>query len=55
MDTAIFTESYSPSMGAKRRQVLVTPHDDVVRIYSRETDGSKGPHNKWEETTLEDL
>jgi hypothetical protein len=55
MDTAIFTESYSPSMGAKRRQVLVTPHDDVVRVYSRETDGSKGPHNKWEETTLEDL
>lgn len=55
MDTAIFTESYSPSMGSKRRQVLITPHDESVRVYSRETDGSKGPHNKWEETTLEEL
>ena len=46
MDIAIFTESYTPAMGAKRRQVLITPHGDDVRIYSRETDGTKGPHNK---------
>ena len=55
MDIAIFTESYTPSMGAKRRQVLITPHGDDVRIYSRETDGTKGPHNKWEETDFDGL
>ena len=55
MDIAIFTESYTPAMGAKRRQVLITPHGDNVRIYSRETDGTKGPHNKWEETDLDGL
>jgi len=55
MDIAIFTESYTPAMGAKRRQVLITPHGDDVRIYSRETDGTKGPHNKWEETDFDGL
>jgi hypothetical protein len=55
MDIAVFTESYEPTMGAKRRQVLITPHDGNVRIYSRNTDGSKGPHNKWEETDLDGL
>ena len=55
MDIAIFTESYTPAMGAKRRQVLITPHGDDVRIYSRETDGTKGPHNKWEETDFDSL
>ena len=55
MDIAMFTESYEPSMGNKRRQVLITPHNGEVRIYSRETDGTKGPHNKWEETTLDQL
>ena len=55
MDIAIFTESYEPNMGAKRRQVLMTPHDGSLRIYSRTTDGSKGPHNKWEETDINSL
>ena len=55
MDIAVFTESYEPTMGSKRRQVLITPHDGNVRIYSRNTDGSKGPHNKWEETDLDEL
>ena len=55
MDIAIFTESYTPIMGAKRRQVLITPHGENVRIYSRETDGTKGPHNKWEETDFDGL
>jgi MoxR-like ATPase len=55
MDIAVFTESYEPTMGAKRRQVLITPHDGNVRIYSRDTDGTKGPHNKWEETDLDSI
>ena len=55
MDIAMFTESYEPSMGSNRRQVLITPHKDDVRIYSRTTDGTKGPHNKWEETDLDSV
>jgi hypothetical protein len=55
MDIAVFTESYEPTMGAKRRQVLITPHNGNVRIYSRDTDGTKGPHNKWEETDLDTI
>ena len=55
MDIAIFTESYEPIMGTKRRQVLVTPHGELVRIYTRVTDGTKGPHNKWEETEYDTL
>ena len=55
MDIAMFTESYEPSMGSNRRQVLITPHKDDVRIYSRITDGTKGPHNKWEETDLDSV
>ena len=55
MEIAVFTESYEPRMGSKRRQVLITPHKNTVLIYSRETDGSKGPHNKWEETDLDTL
>ena len=55
MDIAMFTESYEPNMGNKRRQVLVVPHDGVVRIYSRLTDGTKGHSSKWEETNLEDI
>ena len=53
MDIAIFTESYEPTMGSKRRQVLITPHDGNVRVYTRNTDGTKGVHNKWEETDLD--
>jgi Holliday junction resolvasome RuvABC ATP-dependent DNA helicase subunit len=55
MDIAMFTESYSEDLDGKRRQVLITPHDSNVRVYSRLTDGTKGPHNKWEETTLDEL
>lgn len=55
MDIAIFTESYEPIMGTKRRQVLITPHGELVRIYTRVTDGTKGPHNKWEETEYDIL
>lgn len=55
MDIAMFTESYEPSMGNKRRQVIMTPHEGEVRIYSRVTDGIKGPHNKWEPIELEEL
>ena len=55
MEIAMFVESYEPLMGSKRRQILVVPHDGNVRLYSRVTDGSKGPHNKWEETTLDTL
>ena len=53
MEIAVFTESYEPTMGAKRRQVLMAPHDGGVKIWSRMTDGSKGPHNKWEEAHLD--
>ena len=52
MEIAIFTESYEPSMGNKRRQILMAPYDGGVKIWSRDTDGSKGPQNKWEETNL---
>lgn len=55
MDIAIFTESYEPTMGVTRRQVLITPHGENVRIYTRVTDGTKGPHNKWEETEFDNL
>lgn len=55
MDIAMFTESYEPSMGNKRRQVLVVPHDGAVRIYTRLTDGTKGHSSKWEETNLDDI
>ena len=53
MEIAVFTESYEPSMGAKRRQILMSPHEGGVRIWSRMTDGSKGPHNKWEDAHVD--
>ena len=55
MDIAMFTESYQPSMGNKRRQTLVVPFEGEIKIYSRVTDGTKGPHNKWELTDLAQL
>jgi hypothetical protein len=55
MEIAIFTESYEPSMGAHRRQVLMAPHDGGVRVYSRKTDGTKGHGSAWVETDLEEL
>ena len=53
MEIAVFTESYEPGMGGKRRQILMAPHDGGVKIWSRMTDGTKGPHNKWEEVFLD--
>lgn len=55
MNIAMFTESYEPSMGNNRRQILITPYNNEVRVYSRTTDGSKGPHNKWELTDFDEL
>ena len=55
MDIAMFTESYDESLNGNRRQVLIAPHDENVRVYTRLTDGTKGPHNKWEETNLDSL
>jgi len=55
MDIAMFTESYEPSMGNQRRQILVVPYKGDVNLYSRVTDGTKGTHNKWEPTTLDAL
>jgi len=42
-------------MGNHRRQVMLVPIDGTVRVYSRVTDGAKGPHNKWLETNIEAL
>ena len=53
MDIAMFTESYEPAMGNKRRQILMAPHDGDIKVYSRITDGTKGPHNKWEEVSFD--
>jgi hypothetical protein len=55
MEIAVFTESYEPGMGAKRRQILMAPYEGGVKIWSRLTDGTKGPHNKWEDTSLAEL
>jgi len=51
----MFIESYEPSMGNHRRQVLVVPYKGGVNLYSRVTDGTKGTHNKWEPTNLDTL
>jgi hypothetical protein len=42
-------------MGNHRRQVMLVPIDGTTRVYSRVTDGQKGPHNKWLETTIDAL
>ena len=55
MAISVFTESYDSTMGNHRRQVMLVPIDGTVRIYSRVTDGAKGPHNKWIETNVDDL
>ena len=55
MALSVFTESYDPSMGNHRRQVMLVPIDGTTRIYSRVTDGQKGPHNKWLETDIDTL
>lgn len=53
MAIAVFVETYEPSMGAHKRQLLLVPHNDMVRVYNRVTDGQKGPHNKWLETDID--
>lgn len=61
MNIAMFVETYTPSMGANKRQTLIVPSNDLnnesvpVLVYSRITDGEKGPHNKWQPTTLYSL
>jgi len=55
MAIAVFVETYEPSMGAHKRQVLLVPFQSDVRVYSRQTDGQKGPHNKWLETDIDTL
>jgi len=56
MDIAMFVEAHAEGMAVnERRQVLITPHDGEVRVYSRITDGSKGPHNKWVESDLDSV
>jgi len=55
MALSVFTESYDPTMGNHRRQVMLVPIDGTIRVYSRVTDGQKGPHNKWEETDIDTL
>jgi len=55
MAISVFTESYEPTMGNHRRQVILVPIDGAVRVYSRVTDGQKGPHNKWVETDIDTL
>jgi len=55
MDISMFIESYEPTMGNHRRQILVVPYKGEVKIWSRLTDGTKGTHNKWELTDLDNL
>jgi len=52
---SVFMESYEPTMGNQRRQMIIVPIDGTVRIYSRVTDGQKGPHNKWLETDIDSV
>lgn len=55
MSISVFIESYSEDMGNHRRQVLLVPIDGNIRVYSRFTDGLKGPQNKWNESDLDDV
>jgi hypothetical protein len=52
---AVFLESYEPTLGAFKRQIQFVPYEHNVLVFARLTDGSKGPHNKWERTTLDAL
>lgn len=55
MKTAVFVETYEPNMGADKRQILMVPHGEEVKIYMRITDGQKGLANKWNETEFDNL
>lgn len=55
MKIAVFVETYTPSMGADHRQVMLVPFNETVRVYSRITNGNKGLNNRWEETTLAEV
>jgi MoxR-like ATPase len=46
MAYAVFAESYEPTMGSKKRQFLIVPHTTTL-VYSRLTDGRRGPQNAW--------
>lgn len=54
MNIAMFVETYDPSMGESKRNTLIVPNNDLnnesvpVLVFSRVTDGEKGPHNKWQ-------
>lgn len=55
MKIAVFVETYTPMMGANRRQTMIVPHGEDVRVYSRMSDGQKGLQSKWEETNIDAL
>jgi hypothetical protein len=52
---SVFMESYEPTMGNHRRQMIIVKIDGNVRVYARVTDGQKGPNNRWLETDLDTL
>ena len=52
---AVFVETYTPSMGADHRQVMLVPFGETVRVYTRLADGGKGPGNKWIESDIESV
>jgi len=49
---AVFVETYTPSMGADSRQVMLVPFGETVRVYTRLADGGKGPGNRWVESDI---
>ena len=59
MNTAVFIETYEPTMGEDKRQILMVPiNDGELRVFTRITDGQKGLSNKWNEVdtvTLNDM
>jgi len=55
MNIAMFVETYEPSMGDEKRQILFVPHNDETKVYSRLTDGGPGKSNRWDITSLPEL
>jgi hypothetical protein len=53
MKIAVFVETYTPTMGADHRQVMMIPHNDTVRVFTRLSDGNKGYGNRWDESDIE--
>lgn len=54
MAIAVFAESYDDSLSGNR-QVLFVPSSTEVLVYTRVTDGRRGPHNKWLLSTFSDV